>query len=163
MKVIIISDIHDNLVNLEKCLFWANSNKIEALFCCGDVTNNETLRFLGDNYKKDIHLVAGNCRLFDDDMPDIYNQIKYYGRIARFELAGKYIGLCHEPWMRAKVIEIGKCDIIFYGHTHDPWEEDFMGVKTLNPGTLGGMFQNSTFTVWDMDKNEFELMRTESI
>ena len=40
MLIAIISDIHDNLVNLTKCLNWCNANKIKTIICCGDITNN---------------------------------------------------------------------------------------------------------------------------
>lgn len=118
---------------------------------------------MGDNFKKDIYLVQGNGRLFDNKTVASYKQINFFGHVAYFEYNNKKIGICHEPWRRTNVLEKGECDIIFYGHTHEPWEEKFMGVKSLNPGTLGGMFLNSTFAVWDMDRDEFELKRTESL
>jgi len=54
-------------------------------------------------------------------------------------------------------MKIGPCDIIFYGHTHKPWIEEKNGVKLVNSGTLGGVFQKATFAVWDTDQDEPEL------
>ncbi|MCK4745114.1 metallophosphoesterase family protein, partial [Candidatus Parcubacteria bacterium] len=51
MKVAIISDIHDNIPNLKKGLAYCAENNIEKIFCCGDVTNSETLKFLADNFQ----------------------------------------------------------------------------------------------------------------
>ena len=64
MKIAIISDIHDNLVNLKKCLDWCGQNGAEAVICCGDVTNGETLAFLRDNFRGPIHLVRGNMEIY---------------------------------------------------------------------------------------------------
>ncbi len=46
MKIVIISDIHDNHVNLNKCLSWCKNNEIEEMICCGDVANDETIEIL---------------------------------------------------------------------------------------------------------------------
>ncbi len=157
MRVSIISDIHDNLVNLEKCLKWCVNNNIERLICCGDVTNNETLNFLANNFKNNIFLVKGNADFFDLEKLKECQNVQYFGRVGRFTLEDKNIGLCHEPFLIGKVMEIGECDAIFYGHTHKPWEEIKNNTRLINPGTLGGLFQKSTFAVWDLDSGELEL------
>ena len=157
MKIAIISDIHDNIPNLKKCLEYCLKNNIEKIFCCGDVTNFETLKFLANNFQKEIYLIKGNAEIFTDDEPKKYENIIYFGRIARFELAKKTIGLCHEPFLLDYVLKKGKCDIIFYGHTHKPWIEKKDTYLFINPGTLGGVFQKATFAVWDTNKQEPEL------
>jgi hypothetical protein len=195
MKIAIISDIHDNLVNLEKCLSWCERNKIQRLVCCGDVTNSETLKFLSDNFKGIIYLVRGNMEIYDEVEVEQHNNIEYLGRIGKVELGGKIAGICHEPAYITKIISssgrignkndfadtessvkisAGKpylidklrescCDVVFYGHTHKPWEERREGVKIVNPGTLGGMFAKATFAVWDSASGEAELKILELI
>jgi len=157
MQIAIISDIHDNLENLKIALRWINDNKISNLICCGDVTNNETIKFLSDNFTENIYLVKGNGILFNEDKISDFKNIKYFGKIGRFEIDKKYIGLCHEPFLRDEVLNLGKCDLIFYGHTHEPWEEKYRGVRTINPGTLGGVFLKATFAVWNTENNEINL------
>lgn len=157
MKIAIISDIHDNLANLKKCLGWCNANGVEQIICCGDVSNPETLQFIAEKFSSPIHLVEGNMEIFEDDDPEKFKNIIYYGKLARFELAGKIMGVCHEPYLIGKVLELGECDIVFYGHTHKPWESKEAGVRTINPGTLGGVFQKATFAVWETEKEELEL------
>jgi len=163
MLVAIISDIHDNLVNLEKCLNWCKKKKINIIICCGDVTNSETLNNLAKNFLGDIHLVKGNMEIYDDAELEKYENIIYYGKVGRFEINGKTVGACHEPIYIENVIKKGKCDIIFYGHTHRPWEENRQGVRAINPGTLGGMFQKSTFAVWNIEKGNIELIILDNI
>lgn len=157
MKLAIISDIHDNLVNLEKCLTWCWENKIKNIICCGDVTNSQTLKFLSENFSGDIYLVKGNIEIYNEDEIKQYKNIKYFGKTGRFELSKKNIGFCHELYLVEEVLEKNKCDIVFYGHTHKPWEGEARGTKVVNPGTLGGMFAKATFAVWDTASDKLEL------
>jgi len=156
MKFLVISDIHDNLVNLEKCLNWGKNENIENAICCGDVVNDETLKYLAENFKS-IYLVRGNLEIYDEVEIKKYNNINYLGRFGVFELDGKTIGLCHEPWYIDNVLKIKPCQIIFYGHTHEPWVEEKDGLNTANPGTLGGVFNKASFAVWDSLNNKLEL------
>ena len=162
MKIAIISDIHDNHVNLNKFLNWSRQNKVEEIICCGDVTNSETLDILAD-FEGKIHLVQGNIELYDKEELKKYRNILDYGQIGCFSLSGKKIGLVHKRRKIDSLLKKDKFDIVFYGHSHKPWEEERAGVKILNPGTLGGMFQKSTFAVWELPGNKFKLILAEEL
>ena len=157
MKIAIISDIHDNLINLEKCLAWCKKEAVEKIICCGDVTNNETLEKISQGFSGEIFLVRGNLEIYEEDEVRLFKNYTYGGRTAIFEINGKKVGVCHEPFLIKEVFAKGKPEIIFYGHTHKPWIEEKNGVKIVNPGTLGGVFTRATFAVWDMEKDEPEL------
>ncbi len=163
MKIAIISDIHDNLINLQRFLNWCKNNKIEKIICCGDVANRETLNILANGFLKDIYLVMGNAELFEEEEIGKYKNIFYKGRVARFEIKGVQVGLCHEPFLIEKIKELGKCNIIFYGHTHIPWQETRENFIKINPGTLGGINQKATFAVWDVENKGLELKLLEEI
>jgi uncharacterized protein len=165
MRIAIISDIHDNIPNLEKFLIWCEDNAIESIICCGDVTTEDTLEYLYKNFKGMIHLVEGNMEIYErKDLKALKgDNFHFYGRVGRFESDGRAIGICHEPYFFDKVLELGKCDIIFYGHTHKPWIEEKNGVKFVNPGTLGGVFQKATFAVWNSTKKELQLKLLEKL
>lgn len=156
MKFLVISDIHDNLVNLEKCVNWGRSQEITKAICCGDVVNEETLACLAENFKT-IYLVRGNLEIYDEEEIKKYNNINYLGRFGVFEIDGKTIGLCHEPWYIKSVLKIKPCQLVFYGHTHEPWIEVKEGITTANPGTLGGVFNKASFAVYDSRSGELEL------
>ena len=158
MRVAIISDIHDNLVNLAKCLDWCQGQNITAIICCGDVANSETLKFLANEFSGTIHLVKGNADIYEKDEINQYKNIQYYGAIGRIEISGRRIGICHEPYLIPKVIAGEICDIIFYGHTHKPWIAKKQKIITLNPGTLSGMPQSASFAVWDTETGKIELL-----
>jgi uncharacterized protein len=174
MKLAVISDIHDNLVNLRKCLAWCKNNEIEKIICCGDIANSETLGIFSQEFSGDIFIVRGNMEIYEPEELAAYKNYTYGGRTAVFEIGGKRIGVCHEPYFINKsplsrgvdaprgrgVLEkrtAENLDIIFYGHTHKPWIEEKKGVKIANPGTLGGVFARATFAVWDTAKSEPEL------
>lgn len=164
MKVAVISDIHDNLANLAKCLDWCRQQSISRLICCGDVTNVETIDFLSKNFKGKIELVRGNADNFGDKELLNYKNIHYYGRAGgQLEIDKKNVGLCHEPALADDLLKAGQYDIIFYGHTHKPWREERTGVIMINPGTLGGGFTKATFAVWDSQRNGLELKILETL
>jgi len=164
MKYAIISDIHDNLVNLAKCLNWCNVNAIDSVICCGDLTNSDTLDFLVKNFKGKINILMGNCDTWDEGLILGYKNLKYHDRKGGKLWAGETkIGFCHEPYHIKHLFHIDKFDIIFYGHTHKPWESKENGVRLVNPGTLGGVFQKATFAVWETTEDKLELKILEEI
>lgn len=163
MKIAVISDMHDNQANLKKCLSWCKQNNIQEMICCGDVANSDTLNLLASKFKNNIYLVKGNAELYQEEELKEYDNIFYYGKIGYFKIDKKQIGICHEPFLINKVLEKGVCDIVFYGHTHKPWEEKRSGAQIVNPGTLGGMFQKGTFAVWDSGTGKLELIILEMI
>jgi len=162
MLIAIIADIHDNLVNLTKCLNWCKKSKIKKIICCGDITNEETLKHLANNFKGEINLVKGNIELYREKQLEEFNNINYYGQIGYLKLSKITIGFCHEPFLIDKVLA-KKCDLVFYGHTHKPWLENFNGIKIINPGNLSGMWYKATFAVYDTNKDKLELKLLENI
>ena len=159
MIVAIISDIHDNLANLEKCLVWCKKNKVAKLICPGDITNIETINYLSNNFKGEIFLVAGNAELYEEADLKNYQNINYGGEISIFNIAGLNIGLCHEPNKIKRLIDssANKLDFIFYGHTHKPWLEKAGPTIVVNPGTVSGVFYEASFAFLDTESRKLEL------
>ncbi len=157
MKLAVISDIHDNLVNLQKCLAWCEDNDVNIMACCGDIATSETLSYLAENFKNKIYLVGGNMEIYNKTEVDLYNNIDYLGRFGSFKLAGKEFGLCHEPAYINKIMEDYSVDYIFYGHTHKPWIQKRDLINIVNPGTLGGIFSKATFAVYDFTTDKLDL------
>ena len=60
MKIAIISDTHDNLLNLGKFFDFARIKKIEAIIHCGDTAHGETLEEILKNFGGRIYLRFGN-------------------------------------------------------------------------------------------------------
>ncbi len=162
--IAIISDLHDNLANLDKCLTWCERAAVSALLCCGDVTNEETIGHLAGRFKKDIYLVRGNVCNYDEKILAKYAHIHYLGREGgAIELEGRRIAICHEPFLLDELIRRTAPAIVFYGHTHKPWIEKRNEVMVVNPGTLGGLFQKATFAIYDAAASEPELKILEEL
>lgn len=159
MKVAIISDIHDNLVNLEKCLTWCNKNKIDKIVCPGDITNNETLNYLSSNFSGEIFLVSGNAEIYKKEDLNGLKNINFGGEINIFKIDNLNIGLCHQPEKIKRIIaeSLNKLDFIFYGHTHKPWIEKQESTMIVNPGTLSGTFYEAAFAFFDTASRKLEL------
>lgn len=157
MKIVIVADIHDNIVNLEKLLGWCRDNKVDGIICAGDITNAETLQYLSENFFGTIYLIRGNMEIYEEFEVNKYKNIKYLGRFGAIEIDKKIIGVCHEPSFIDELQKNNKCSLIFYGHTHKPWLEERNQTAIINPGTLGAVFQRASFAVWDTENAKIEL------
>ena len=162
MQVAIISDIHDNEINLKKALDYCALNKIEKIICCGDLASLETLDFLNDNFQGEIFYTFGNM---DNDYLRNYKTLqnykitKIYKDFGEVEIEGKNIAFVHFPKEAKTLCESGKYNFVFYGHTHKPFEEIINSCKMLNPGNVANQFYPPTFAVWETRDNKFSLVR----
>lgn len=166
MKIAIISDSHDNIANLEEFLNWAKENKIETIIHCGDLCGPAVMtKVLAPNFKGDIHFVYGNVgdrELLEEKIKGIKN-VKFYGDQGEVEIDGKKMAFVHRPEEAKALASKNNYDFIFYGHTHQPWEEKIGETRLVNPGTLAGMFNKATFAVYDTLNDKLELKILEQL
>jgi len=166
MLISIFSNMHDNLVNLEKFLAWAKANKVEQLFVLGDICAPATLKeILAPGFSGKIHIVYGNVADRENEMKVAQNfsHLIHYGDLAEFEIDRQKIALTHYPNIAKELAQTAKYDFIFYGHSHQPWIEHIGKTIVSNPGTLAGMFYKATFAVWDTATGKLELKILELI
>ena len=162
MKIAVISDIHDNIENLEKCLKWCNTKKIKLLICCGDIAAEDTLNYLA-TFSGKILIAAGNAELFAEDILKKYPRIKYYKSEGKIKINKLNIGFCHETKKIKNLLDQSSdltqtpFDFIFYGHTHKPWIEKKDKVIIANPGNIAGLFYQATFATLDTSIKKLEL------
>ena len=162
MKLAIISDIHNNELNLKKVLDFCAEKKIEKIICCGDLASQETLDFLCDNFAGEIFYTFGNMdndHLRNFEFVPEYKNAKLFKDFGETEIANKKIAFVHFPNKAKKLAESGKYDFVFFGHTHKPWEEMVGKCKMLNPGNVTGDLYPPTFAIWNTDTDKFELIR----
>jgi uncharacterized protein len=161
MKIAIIADIHDNIANLEKCISWCRGQDIAEVICAGDVTNAETLKIIAENFSA-VYLIRGNMDIYKEGEEEKFKNIKFYGRSGVAEIAEHRVGICHEPGFVTGLLT-QNCSIIFYGHTHKPWIEEEEKAMTINPGTLGAVFQRASFAIWEPESGALELKLLEKL
>lgn len=162
MKIAIISDIHNNEVNLKKVLDYCRKNKIEKIICCGDLASKETLDFLNDNFSGEIFYTFGNLdndQLLDFEKDTTYRNTKLFKDFGETEIDGKKVAFIHYPEAAKKLAEAGKYNFVFHGHTHKPWMEKIGNCLVLNPGNVAGEIYPPTFAVWNADDGKFELIK----
>jgi putative phosphoesterase len=126
MKVSIISDVHNNLVNLKKSLDLSKKEGVKSLICCGDLASRETLDFLADNFSGEIFFVFGN--MDDEHMPDFkhidnYKNVNIFSDYGEAEFDSQKVAFVHYQDMAKKLAYAEKYNFVLYGQTHKPWEE----------------------------------------
>ena len=118
MKILIVSDTHGRLENLERVIEM--TKPIDALIHLGDVEGQED--YIRRLVPCAAYMVSGNN--------DFFSMLP---RELEFEL-GKYKVLNTEE-LRRQARSRGK-DIVMFGHTHKPYLDTEDGITILNPGSL---------------------------
>lgn len=177
MSIAIISDIHNNEVNLKKVLDYCQREKIPTIICCGDLASEETLNFLNNNFSGNIHYTFGNLdndQLINFEFTDKYKNTFIYKNFGEIIIPSSEIiqqpknqeiriAFVHYPQKAKKLCETGKYTHVFYGHTHKPWLEKINNCLMLNPGNTAGEIYPPTFAVWNIDKDDFKLIRVHDL
>lgn len=168
MHLAIVSDTHDNLATLQKAVDWINKNNIQEIIHCGDVCSPLTLQELSKRFNGKIHLVFGNV---DGDVFTISQQkaagelsnVILYGEIGELEINNKKIAFVHQPKIAKALAQTSQYDLVFYGHTHQPWEEKVNNCRLINPGNLCGMLHKPSFAVYNTKTDKLELQILEKL
>lgn len=166
MLIAIISDVHNNEVNLKKVLDFCHEKKIGTIICCGDLASQETLDFLNDNFSGKIFYTFGNMdndQLRNFEFVEEYKKTWLFEKFGETEIERKKIAFVHYPDKAKKLCETEKYDFVFYGHTHKPWTETIEKCTMLNPGNVAGEIYPPTFAVWNTENGKFELIRIHSL
>lgn len=152
MKIAIISDTHDNLKRMKKAIDWIEKENIKLILHCGDIQSQDAIDFANKNFNGEIKFVKGNAD-WNLDVPEKLE----------FEIDKKKIGAAHFPDLAKKMAQSGKYDMVFYGHTHRPWDEKVGQCHLINPGELAGQFYKPSFAVYDTATGKLELKILENL
>ena len=161
MKLAILSDSHDNLTNLQKACHWLNEQGIKIMIHCGDLASRETIIELSRIYQGQVYLVFGNMDRDYVTREEIkklgLKNIHVFNAFGEVQFNGYQIAFSHHPGPAKKLVESGKYNFVFYGHTHKPWLEKIGQCQLVNPGNLAGQIYQATFAVYDLDSGKLEL------
>ena len=152
MKIAIVADTHDNWANFSKAIKWINKEKIQVILHCGDIQSQDTIDDAIKSFDGEIQFVKGNGD-WGVNVPDFLE----------LEIDGKKIGMVHFPAEAKKMAQSKNFDMVFYGHTHKPWDEKIGTCHMINPGELAGQFYKPTFAVYDTDTGKMELKILEKL
>ena len=161
MKIAIVSDTHNNWANFEKAIKWINKEKIQLILHCGDIQSQETIDDAKKIFDGEIKFVKGNAD-WQMNLPE-FLEVEIEAASAEAPAGRRKIGFVHFPNEAKKMAQSGKYDVVFYGHTHRPWDEKVGKCHMINPGELAGQFYKPTFAVYDMATGNLELKILEKL
>lgn len=160
MKIAILSDIHDNIWNLEKVLERVKKEKCQAIIFCGDFCAPFSAVMLAEA-RLPTHAILGNS--FDE-----YNTIKatknfknfnLFSEMGEVELDEKKIAFCHYPKLAKGLAFTGEYNAVFYGHDHKASSELINKVLLANPGGVMARYEKCTFGIYDTKSNKFQIVK----
>ncbi len=167
MKILIVSDIHGNYLNMKKVL--DNEVSFDYMFILGDVLSGpyiegydpDKLAELLNEYSNKIFYVRGNCDVTRMNILDFYMERDYlflpFDNIYFFLTHGHMYNEYHLPELERDF------DVYIQGHTHIPVMKEERGRIILNPGSITlpkGMsdksyiiYQDKEFYLKDLNNN----------
>lgn len=157
MKIAIISDTHGNLANIKKILDWLKKEKIDFIIHCGDINGPAALKEGFSKFEGEIKVVLGNADFGQKEDYEILPNAQIFEKFGEINLDEKRIAFTHYPKPAKELAKSGKYDLVFYGHTHKPWEEKISECRLVNPGETAGQYLKSTFAVYDTETGKLEL------
>lgn len=158
MNVGVLSDIHDQLENLDRALKLLAGQGVRTLLFCGDFCSPIPARLLG-TYDGNVHCVFGNgdgdrFRMLQARESGDADALRLHGEHAEIEVEGRRVALTHFPLYGSALARTGDYDAVFSGHTHEPREERFGEALWVNPGEILGWKGAPTVYLWDTEQND---------
>lgn len=159
MKILIISDSHDNIVRLRHVLGFAKSQNIDAVIHCGDWNTPLAISEVTKTGLK-TYGVLGNADV-DQKMEQILFELleAFDPDFLALNLDGQKIGICHFPTGQAllRARESQEYDVLFYGHTHLKNIQKQGKTLIINPGALHKTLSPS-FAVYDTKSGDIKIV-----
>lgn len=173
MLVGVLSDIHNHLENLKKAIEFFNTQKVNLVCFCGDLTLPSTLEVF-KLLNTSVRAVFGNMdagnekgileKIKQEKLKILYPKTFYW----EFKFFEKKIGVFHghDQFLMEELLYQKNLDIVFSGHTHNFYQK-WINKKTLwvNPGAIVGWTGlerrpvTPTVAIVDLKKNRVEKVR----
>ncbi len=165
MKVLVISDTHDNIWNLRKVLKQVKG-EVEMVIHCGDVVAPFTSNLVASTGLP-TYICLGNN---DEDHLGMERRAgknvtwipvgKQFGEI---KIGKRKIAFTHYPKLGELLAKTNEYDAVFYGHTHFSDERVFGKTLLLNPGAVCGI-QNgkpgvASYAIYDSANNKARIIK----
>jgi len=162
MKIAVLSDIHDNIWNLEKVLNKLKDKEIKAIIFCGDFCAPFTFIKLA-KFGIPIYAVFGNVDGAHQEIIEQanknYKNVKLDKYLLEIELDDRKIAFCHIDKFAKGLASTKKYDAVFYGHTHKTGVEKIGKTLLANPGEIHGLKGECSFGIYDTETNEIKIIK----
>lgn len=153
-KIAIISDTHDQIVNLRAAVNYCNEEKIDLLIHCGDLISPFMLKELA-GFTGVAHLIYGNNigdqHLISSRCQNDYPTIIHHGVLGTLNFNGLHIAFVHYPELAMGLAMQSTYDIVCCGHNHRYGVEYYGHTLLINPGHMLGENDETGFTILDCD------------
>jgi len=159
MLIAVLSDIHDNIWNLEKVLPRLEEEGVEMVLFCGDFCAPFTLKMLSQ-FPGDVHCVLGNNdgdALLLSQVAQEAGNVTLYSALAELPLGGCQVAVTHYPHVGRALACSGLYDVVFSGHTHEQHVERVGDTLWVNPGEVMGRFGHPTYAIYDTETNQVRI------
>ncbi len=130
-KLLVCSDIHGRRTVMEAIL--AAHADADVILFLGDGERDFEALDIPDAGRKKIFNVCGNCDMHSSAA--VSRTEKVDGR-KLFMTHGHFFHVKSGTEYLAMTARDAGCDMAFFGHTHDPYYEDVLGVHLFNPGAV---------------------------
>jgi putative phosphoesterase len=160
MKIAVLSDIHDNIWNLEKVLKRLKKEKCEAIIFCGDYCAPFVVKLILE-LKLPTYAIFGNVDGAHYEITKLTVDLPFYHQfkeMAEIELNKKIIAICHHPKLAYGLATTGEYDVVFYGHTHKAEQKTIRKTLLANPGEIHGGMGRVLFGIYNIDSGKFEII-----
>lgn len=164
MRIAIVSDTHNDIYAIEQFLTMLESEKIQTIIHCGDMTRSATVEAFVDF---EVHHVWGNGDLdtfglqfaVQGCLPGSTSTLTYSSILENQRLIALH---GHDRNLLQSLIESGSYDYVFHGHTHRQKMERVGKTIVINPGALGGGFRSTnSFVILDLKSGESTFKTTD--
>lgn len=161
MLIGIVSDTHDNLDLVEAAVDTFRERGVDAVVHCGDVIAPFSAVAFDDDFA--FYAVRGN----NDGEWALRSTVEafgtYLGEMGELDFDGRAVAVYHgtsEPVVDA-LVECGRYDFVFHGHTHERAHEDAGETVRINPGGIpfDGAPEPFHVAVLDTDDGAVEFVR----
>ena len=148
MKVLVFSDSHGKIENM---LAIIDEQMPDAVIHLGDHT--EDAQAISECFDVCVYSVSGNS--FGDMVSDV--------PVSRvIELMGHRLYLCHghEHNVKSSYLSLSYAasehgaELALFGHTHIPCDEEYNGVRLINPGSVSKGWRGNTYAELEVNKEK---------
>ncbi|RMH68314.1 MAG: metallophosphoesterase, partial [Gemmatimonadetes bacterium] len=156
MRIGVISDTHDHVVNIRKAMHIFKQERVERILHCGDhiapfcvplyATAGIPIIAIYGNNDGERH---GLLLQFQELENATLHQFRPHG----LELGGRKILMMHEGNFLEDFIHCGEYDLILYGHDHQKCIRQEKNCLIINPGeACGYLTQTATVAIVDLSQ-----------
>ncbi|PIZ45825.1 metallophosphoesterase [candidate division WWE3 bacterium CG_4_10_14_0_2_um_filter_41_14] len=159
MKISILSDSHDNWINLDRAVAISNEQGCEYALFAGDLIAPPQLAIL-EKFNGKVYFVWGNNeaeKVGMTRMMDASEKIELSGDIYEGEIDGVKVFMNHYPRISELAAKSGEFDLCIHGHTHEYRQEKIGETILINPGEVQGFKTGvASFVVFDTVSKQVE-------